>query len=218
MDIRILLLFALLGLFILPAKAQNVSTTTEPDPSAVRLINDDRVTILRDDVSGQEIVLSNASKMRKRHFGCPDVIPNLCCPPEQAPTIEVSRSPVLSPEVKPIEQPKGEPFFLPDPVFFRINQSVIDASEWAKIEIAVNYLNENPNATCVVTGYADKMTGSAAINLRLSELRSNEVARVMETKYGIAKSRLSVNWKGDGLQPFKLENDKNRAVLFLINP
>ena len=54
--------------------------------------------------------------------------------------------------------------------------------------------------------------------MKLSEQRSNEVAKALETKYGIAKNRISVNWKGDGLQPFELENDKNRAVLFLINP
>jgi len=40
----------------------------------------------------------------------------------------------------------------------------------------------------------------------------------LEEKYGISKNRISVNWKGDGLQPFELDNDKNRVVLFLINP
>ncbi|MFV0538479.1 MAG: OmpA family protein [Dysgonomonas sp.] len=215
MNIKTLLLLVLLGLFILPSTAQN--TTTTSDPATVQLINDDRVTILRSDVSGEQIVLSNATKMRRKHFTCPDVIPNLCGPAEDSPNINVT-TPNIKPETKQVEQPKGEPFFLPDPVFFRINQHVIDASEWAKIELAVSYLNEHPNATCVVTGYADKKTGNAKINLKLSEQRSNAVAKAMETKYGINKNRLSINWKGDGLQPFKLENDKNRAVLFLINP
>jgi len=214
MNIRFLLSLVLLGLFILPIKAQNVTTTT--DPSAIQLINDDRVTILRSDVSGEQIVLSNATKMRKKYFGCPEVIPNLCGPVDE-PKVDPTRQ-TITPEVKPIEAPKGEPFFLTDPVFFRINKYVIDASEWSKIELAVNYLNEHPNATCVVTGYADKKTGNAKINMKLSEQRSNAVAKAMETKYGIDAKRLSVNWKGDGLQPFQLENDKNRAVLFLINP
>lgn len=215
MNIRFLFLLVLLGLFIMPSKAQNAATTT--DPSSVQLINDDRVTILRSDVSGEQIVLSNATKMRKKYFSCPDVIPNLCGPAEEGPKIDVT-TPEIKPEVKPVEQPKGEPFFLPDPVFFRINKYVIDPSEWAKIELAVSYLNEHPNATCVVTGYADKKTGNTRINLKLSEQRSNAVAKAMETKYGISRNRLSINWKGDGLQPFELENDKNRAVLFLINP
>ena len=215
MNIKTLLLLVLLGLFILPVAAQN--TTTTFDSTAVQLINDDNVTILKSNVSGGQIVLSNASKMRKKHFSCPDVIPNLCGSAEKSPNISVT-TPTIKPEPKPIEQPKVEPFFLPDPVFFRINKSVIDASEWAKIELAVNYLNEHPAATCVVTGYADKKTGNTKTNLKLSEQRSNAVAKAMETKYGINKNRLSVNWKGDGLQPFELENDKNRAVLFLIVP
>lgn len=205
----------LLGLVILPATAQN--TTTTSDSTSVQLINDDRVTVLRSSASDEQIILSNATKMRKKHFRSPDVIPNLCGPAEASPNLNVAPT-TIKPEAKPMEQPKGEPFFLPDPVFFRINKYVIDQSEWAKIELAVSYLNEHPNATCVVTGYADKKTGNSRINLKLSEQRSNAVAKAMETKYGINKNRLSVNWKGDGLQPFELENDKNRAVLFLINP
>jgi outer membrane protein OmpA-like peptidoglycan-associated protein len=196
-------------------KAQNVATVT--DPSEIQLINDDRVTILRSNVSGERIVLSNASKMRKKYFGCPDVVPNLCAPVAEAPQI-AAEPPVIEAEIKTPEVPKSGPFFLPDPVFFRISKYVIDPSEWDKIELAVNYLNEHPNATCVVTGYADKKTGNTKINMKLSEQRSNAIAKAMETKYGIESKRLSVNWKGDGLQPFRLENDKNRAVLFLINP
>jgi outer membrane protein OmpA-like peptidoglycan-associated protein len=215
MNTKTLLLLVLLGLFILPCTAQN--TTTTSDTATVQLINDDRVTVLRSDVPGKEIVLSNATKRRKEFFSCPDVIPNLCGPAGNSPNINTT-TPNIKSETKQVEQPKGEPFFLPDPVFFRINKYVIDPSEWAKIELAVNYLNEHPNATCVVTGYADKKTGNSKINMKLSEQRSNAVAKAMETKYGINKNRLSINWKGDGLQPFQLENDKNRAVLFLINP
>ncbi|MDR3059662.1 MAG: OmpA family protein, partial [Prevotella sp.] len=154
---------------------------------------------------------------RKKYFGCPDNIPVLCGPVKDTPPISHTPNTIKNPD--PVIAPvKRDPFFLPDPVFFRINKYVIDASEWSKIELAVNYLNENPGSTVVVTGYADKKTGTAAINLKLSQQRSNEVAKALETKYGIAKSRISVNWKGDGLQPFQLENDKNRAVLFLINP
>lgn len=215
MNLRLLLSFVLLGLFLLPATAQDVRTTAD---QSVQLISDDRVTILRSDVSGEDIVLSNATKMRRKYFSCPEVIPNLCGPVADGPSIEPGRHPLITTEVKKPDAPKQDPFFLPDPVFFRINKYVIDPSEWYKIELAVNYLKEHPNATCVVTGYADKKTGNAKINLKLSEQRSNEVAKAMETKYGIAKNRLSINWKGDGLQPFELENDKNRAVLFLINP
>ncbi|MDR0825434.1 MAG: OmpA family protein [Prevotella sp.] len=217
MNIRLLLSFLLLGLFIIPVKAQIVaSPTTTPKDSTVQLINDDRITLLRSDSPGRAIVLSNSETNRRQEFGCPDVVPVLCCAPPEAPPIEpvinrMEKTPVIAPIVR-------KPFFLPDPVFFRINKYDIDPPEWYKIELAVTFLNENPGSTVVVTGYADKKTGNAKINLKLSEQRSNAVAKAMQTKYGIAKNRISVNWRGDGLQPFRLENDKNRAVLFLINP
>ena len=216
MNIRFLLSFLLLGLFVFPVKAQIITSATK-DSTTVQLISDDRITVLRSDTPGKTIVLSNPATKRKKYFGCPDNIPVLCGPVQDAPPISQTPNTIKNPDptIAPV---KRDPFFLPDPVFFRINKYVIDASEWSKIELAVNYLNENPGATCVVTGYADKKTGNTKINLKLSEQRSNEVAKAMETKYGIAKNRISVNWKGDGLQPFQLENDKNRAVLFLVNP
>lgn len=216
MKIKTILLLTTFSMLFAFSNAQNATNTS--DSSSIQLINDDHITVLKNDVTGKEIVLSRTTKMRKKYFSCPDVIPNLCAPVEDKskPIVPVKQE-LPKTEVKTIT-PKAEPFFLPDPVFFRINKHDIDNTEWAKIETAVNYLNEHPNATCVVTGYADKKTGNNKINLRLSKERSEEVAKVMETKYGINKNRLSVNWKGDDLQPYKLENDKNRAVLFLINP
>lgn len=209
MKLRILLSAVFLAfLCTLPVKAQD---------ETIRLISDDRVTVLRSNATDEPIVISNPTVRRKKYFSCPDEIPNLCGPGEEAPKIETAPPRIEDKKVE-VAEPIKKPFFLPDPVFFRINKWDIDAPEWSKIEKAVSYLNEHPTSTVVVTGYADKKTGTAKINLKLSENRSNEVAKMLETKYGIAKHRISVNWRGDGIQPFELENDKNRAVLFLINP
>jgi len=105
--------------------------------------------------------------------------------------------------------------FLPDPVFFRIDKSVIDPSEWVKIEKAVDYLNKNPEANVVVTGYADKQTAYPAYNMKLSERRSKTVAQALTKKYGVDPRRVSVNWSGDQIQPFKI-NEWNRVVIFVI--
>jgi outer membrane protein OmpA-like peptidoglycan-associated protein len=105
--------------------------------------------------------------------------------------------------------------FLPDPVFFRIDKSVIDAGEWSKIEKAVNYLNDHPNTNVVVTGYADRKTAYPAYNLRLSERRAKTVARALTDKYGINPLRVSINWEGDRIQPFEI-NEWNRVVIFVI--
>ncbi|MDH6307781.1 outer membrane protein OmpA-like peptidoglycan-associated protein [Dysgonomonas sp. PFB1-18] len=223
MKIKFLLLPILLGVLTISLNAQDRKSTKDTDPCNCGSIRDSVLLQLN---SGEEVIVVKRSAQqlsvaqsemakRRKYFDCPDILA-----PEPRPETPKIDEPVQKPiEVKPeIKEITGQGFFLPDPVFFRINKSVIDQPEWEKIEKAVTYLNENPNATCVVTGYADKKTGNSAINLRLSKQRSEAVAKAMETKYGIAKNRLSVNWKGDGLQPFKLENDKNRAVLFLINP
>lgn len=120
-----------------------------------------------------------------------------------------------APPCDPIEVPKEEIRFLPDPVFFRIDKSVVDPSEWSKIEKAVDYLNKNPEANVVVTGYADKETAYPEYNMKLSERRAKTVAQALTEKYGINPIRVSINWAGDQIQPFKV-NEWNRVVIFVI--
>jgi len=223
MKMKFLLLSILLGVFAFSLNAQEKKSGKDAAPCdncgsardsvSLQLNSGEEIIVVKRSAQQLSVAQSEMAKRRK-YFDCPDILAPT--PREATPKIEITQKPIdAKPEIKEI---KREPFFLPDPVFFRINKWVIDQAEWAKIELAVNYLNENPGATCVITGYADKKTGNATINQRLSKQRSEAVAKAMEEKYGIAKNRLSVNWKGDGIQPFQLDNDKNRAVLFLINP
>lgn len=222
MKILLLTFFATLLTFSVYAQENKIEKETKDPcecetkddrPVSLKLNNGEEIVIAKQSTQAIDVSRSKEAQNRKS-YDCPDIFAKPVV--EKQPEVEVYKPEI---EVKTeIVQPKKDPFFLPDPVFFRINKYVIDSPEWAKVELAVNYLRENPNATVVVTGYADKKTGNAAINLRLSEQRSNAVAKAMEEKYGIEAHRITVNWKGDGLQPFKLENDKNRAVLFLINP
>lgn len=221
MKMKLLLLTILFGALFFSLNAQEKKSTdpctncgSARDSVLLQLNSGEEIIVVKRSAQQLSVAQSEMAKRRK-YFDCPDIL----APVEREKTPEIEK-PVERPiEAKPeIKEIKKEPFFLPDPVFFRINKWVIDQAEWAKIELAVNYLNEHPGATCVLTGYADKKTGNSAINQRLSKQRSEAVAKAMEEKYGIAKNRLSVNWKGDGIQPFQLENDKNRAVLFLINP
>jgi len=128
------------------------------------------------------------------------------------PTCPPCPDPVVTTESKSGDQI----VFLPDPVFFRIDKSIIDASEWAKIEKAANYLQRNPMANVVVTGYADRKTAYPAYNMRLSERRSKEVSKALIDKYGINPLRISINWEGDRIQPFDI-NEWNRVVIFVID-
>lgn len=113
------------------------------------------------------------------------------------------------------EQPLKQSYFHPNPIHFAINRTDIDAAGWNVIEEIAAYLQRNPDATVIVTGYADKDTGTDLINQRLSKERSKNVADALVYRYHIDQGRVAINWEGDTEQPFGL-NSLNRAVLFYI--
>lgn len=121
--------------------------------------------------------------------------------------------PVICPECPEIEY--EDLTFLPTPVFFLINSSVVRDSQWDSVAKAAEYLLENPTKRIKITGYADKQTGTPAINKRLSEQRANAVADILVERFGIDPSRMDVSYLGDTYQPFA-ENDWNRVVIFVI--
>ena len=96
-------------------------------------------------------------------------------------------------------------------VFFTIGKFNISDAEGRKINEIVDYLNSNPSARVVVTGYADKGTGSAAINRRIAAQRAQEVTNILLSK-GIAKNRIATDSKGSDVQPFD-NNDDNRVTI-----
>lgn len=87
-------------------------------------------------------------------------------------------------------------------VFFTISSTTITAAEMQKVKEIADYLNKYPNATVSITGYADKGTGSAKINMSLSQKRAKAVVDALIKNYGIAESRIKSDAKGDSEQPF----------------
>lgn len=137
-------------------------------------------------------------------------------------TVEVVQA--VEPQPEPQPQPKPQPVVAqPEPVkaqqpasmeqdiFFKINSSKISATEAAKINSMIAFLKENPEAKVTVTGYADKGTGTAAYNLKISRFRAQSVADALR-QGGIDASRITVDALGDTEQPFT-ENDKNRVAI-----
>ena len=61
------------------------------------------------------------------------------------------------------------------------------------------------------TGYADVETGNPRINMFYSQGRAAGVAKAL-TDAGIDAERITVDAKGDTVQPFS-ENDKNRVSI-----
>ena len=121
----------------------------------------------------------------------------------------------VKPEPKP--QPKVEEKKVEEirrDVFFVINSNKIASNEESKIKEVVDFLNANPEAKVVVTGYADAGTGNNSINDRISAKRAAAVVKVLKEKYGIEESRITEDSKGARVQPFS-ENDKNRVSIMV---
>jgi outer membrane protein OmpA-like peptidoglycan-associated protein len=111
---------------------------------------------------------------------------------------------------KPVEIIKTAP--LRRDIFFKINSWKIQKSEIQKVADIAFYLDSNPDAKVVMTGYADKGTGNANINAKLAANRANAVKEMLVKEYNISESRISYDSKGDTVQPFA-ENDKNRVTI-----
>ena len=85
-------------------------------------------------------------------------------------------------------------------VFFTIGEATLTDYAKATLDSAVPLLMAT-DATILVTGYADKETGSAKRNEQLSKERAENVANYL-VGLGIPASRISTNWVGDTVQAF----------------
>ena len=98
-------------------------------------------------------------------------------------------------------------------VFFRINTYNITNEEMYKVNEVAQFLKDHPNAKVVVTGYADKGTGTLAINLRLSKQRAQTVANTLKNKFHIAADRITVKSMGEAEeQPYSDPIDNRVAI------
>ncbi len=96
-------------------------------------------------------------------------------------------------------------------VFFTINSTYIRKAEQVKITRLAEWLKNNPDYTVAVVGYADKETGYAAGNMKLSERRAQNVKKALIAA-GVEESRIEIGHKGDTVQPFEKSTD-NRVVI-----
>ncbi|MGM9741685.1 MAG: OmpA family protein [Candidatus Cryptobacteroides sp.] len=98
-----------------------------------------------------------------------------------------------------------------DNVYFLIGSAKIREGEATKVKELAEWLKANPDFTVAVVGYADKETGNADTNMKLSENRAKNV-RTMLVGEGVDESRIVLDWKGDTVQPF-FEQERNRVVI-----
>ena len=83
-----------------------------------------------------------------------------------------------------------------------------------KVARVAEWLKNNPDYTVAVVGYADKETGTASGNMKLSERRAQNVKKALLAA-GVEEARIELDHKGDTVQPFQV-NEKNRVVVCAI--
>lgn len=123
---------------------------------------------------------------------------------EPAPRPVVRETPKPQPVVKKAPELRTE-------IFYSIRETVIPAGEKAKVNNLIDFLKANPETKVTVTGYADAGTGNPKINMKYSQGRAENVAKAL-VNGGIDVARITVDAKGDTVQPFS-ENDKNRVSI-----
>ena len=116
------------------------------------------------------------------------------------------------PEVVAVECPEvGAP--LMSTVRSTINSAKISSMEAVNVYNIAQWMKANPDTKVVIKGYADKDTGTAEYNLKLSERRAQNVFNMLTKEYGIAADRLTVKAEGSASQIYDT-NNWNRIVIF----
>ena len=102
---------------------------------------------------------------------------------------------VPPPPVTKVEEKVVENEVLNMTVSFIIDKYNITDLQKDNVKAAAKYLEDHPDVNLIITGYADVQTAYPAYNLRLS-----------------------VDYKGDTIQPYQKKNEWNRVVVFITEP
>lgn len=101
----------------------------------------------------------------------------------------------------------------PVALFFGLGKATLDKKELANLDFYVkNAIAVDKNKTFTLIGSADKATGSAAVNQRLSEQRMQYVYNLLVNKYGVSADRLVKKAEGDSNNRFS-DPELNRTVI-----
>lgn len=123
---------------------------------------------------------------------------------------ELSKRPVRCPEC-PDQVAAPAQQITESVVYFRINSAKIDKNQFVNIYQVAQFV-KNTNTPITVTGYADVETGNPDYNMSLSEKRARNVADVLIEEYGVPSNLITIDYKGDTVQPFET-NAWNRVVI-----
>ena len=130
-------------------------------------------------------------------------------------TVAALQAQLPCPEVVAPECPDAQAPLL-STVRFTINSAKITSTETVNVYNIAQWMKANPNSNVVIKGYADKDTGTASYNMKLSERRAQNVYNMLTKEYGIPADRLTIKAEGSDSQVYDV-NNWNRIVIFSQN-
>ena len=81
-------------------------------------------------------------------------------------------------------------------VFFAINKADLEMKDKVNLQLLAEMIKNNSDKTFVITGYADKDTGSAEFNNKLSEKRAQSVYDILVDEFNVNAAQLEVDHVG----------------------
>ena len=103
-------------------------------------------------------------------------------------------------------------------IFFPISSDKVSVTEAVKLRHILDFMNKYPESKVLVTGHADKQTGTAKFNQMISEKRAQVVKEYLLSQ-GIAEDRITVKAMGDTDNPYSEKGDDpvlNRVSICVI--
>ena len=94
-------------------------------------------------------------------------------------------------------------------IFFGLKEDGVSQDQ-AQITAVAEFLKGVKDGEITITSYADKGTGTPQSNMKYSKQRAENTKKALIEK-GVDPNMIkSVEWKGDTVQPYPDDNDKNR--------
>ncbi len=94
-------------------------------------------------------------------------------------------------------------------IFFGVKEDGVNQDQ-AQITAVAEFLKGVKDGEITITSYADKGTGNPKLNMKYSKQRAENTKKALVEK-GVDPNMIkSVEWKGDTVQPYPNDNDKNR--------
>lgn len=102
--------------------------------------------------------------------------------------------------------------YAPAAIIFHLNSSAILKDQILAISNMAEVIKAHPDKVYKVVGFADKATGTAEYNQKLSERRAEAVAKMLVDRFGVNASQLTTSGKGSSEQLYG-ENNWNRVAI-----